>query len=94
MFLALSAASAVLFWKSALDESVGAMTSIACIGVYLIAFASGAGAIPWFLAGELVPVKVRVSSLVNMAPNIFSELPGSIYCRNKTWRVCLKHPVL
>ena len=58
MAAALAAASSLLFFRQDLDEDIFAFGCMACIGIYLIAFSSGAGAIPWFLAGELVPVEV------------------------------------
>ena len=58
MCVALATASGLLFLRQDLDEDVFAFGCMACIGIYLIAFSSGAGAIPWFLAGELVPIEV------------------------------------
>ena len=59
MVAALATASGLLFFRQELDEDLFAFGCMACIGFYLIAFSSGAGAIPWFLAGELVPVEVK-----------------------------------
>ena len=58
MCVALATASGLLFLRQDLDKDVFAFGCMACIGIYLIAFSSGAGAIPWFLAGELVPIEV------------------------------------
>ena len=59
MVSALATASGLLFFRQDIDEDLFAFGCMACIGMYLIAFSSGAGAIPWFLAGELVPVEVK-----------------------------------
>ena len=56
MAAALATASGLLHLQQ--DGGIVAVGCMACIGVYLIAFSAGAGAIPWFLAGELVPVEV------------------------------------
>ena len=61
MVVALATASGLLFFRQDLNKDVFAFGCMACIGIYLIAFSSGAGAIPWFLAGELVPVEVKIS---------------------------------
>ena len=60
MAVALATASVLLMCKPELDKDLVAFGSIACIGVYLTAFSSGAGAIPWFLPGELLPTEVSI----------------------------------
>ena len=64
MAAALATASGLLFLRQDLDEDIFAFSCMACIGVYLVAFSSGAGAIPWFLAGELVPLEVKNLTLI------------------------------
>ena len=66
MVSALATASGLLFFRQDIDEDLFAFGCMACIGMYLIAFSSGAGAIPWFLAGELVPVEVIYFSVLHL----------------------------
>ena len=61
MVAALATASGLLFFRQDLNEDLYSFGCMACIGMYLIAFSSGAGAIPWFLAGELVAVEVKLT---------------------------------
>ena len=58
MAVALGTASATLKFKADLDADSVAYGCKVCIGVYLTAFSTGAGAIPWFLPGELLPTEV------------------------------------
>ncbi len=58
MFASLAAASAILFFQPELNETFVSLATMSLAGLYLIAFAAGAGAVPWFLAGEIIPVKV------------------------------------
>ena len=74
MAAALAAASSLLFFRQDLDEDIFAFSCMACIGVYLVAFSSGAGAIPWFLAGELVPVEVKNLILIHQTRAVHNVL--------------------
>ena len=66
MAVALAIASVLLMYEPDLDKEFVAFGSIACIGVYLTAFSTGAGAIPWFLPGELLPTEVSIHYTVTV----------------------------
>ena len=60
MFLCHMGMALVTFLKHStlIPELAATWISMVLVSVYLLAFGSGAGTIPWSLAGELVPMKV------------------------------------